>query len=98
MSSSTNQRPRLQKGNLLNSSAQALVNTVNCVGVMGKGIAAAFKKRYPKMFEDYVQRCDAGEVKLGKPYVYYADDHVIVNFPTKDHNHVIVGVVNVRLA
>jgi len=52
---------------------------------MGKGIALAFKKRYPEMFQDYVRRCDAGMVKLGKPYVFRAGDHLIVNFPTKDH-------------
>ncbi|WP_165944336.1 macro domain-containing protein [Micromonospora sp. KC213] len=75
----------MTQGNLLNSRAQTLVNTVNCVGIMGKGIALAFKKRYPQMFQDYVRRCDAGTVKLGRPYVFKADDHLIVNFPTKDH-------------
>ncbi|WP_406125124.1 macro domain-containing protein [Streptomyces canus] len=63
----------------------ALVNTVNTVGVMGKGIALAFKKRYPDMYADYVRRCDAGEVKLGEPYVYDAGDHLVINFPTKGH-------------
>ena len=43
-------------GNLFESKAQTLVNTVNCVGVMGKGVAQEFKKRYPDMFEDYVRR------------------------------------------
>jgi O-acetyl-ADP-ribose deacetylase (regulator of RNase III)/uncharacterized protein YwgA len=76
---------RLTQGNLLNSRAQTLVNTVNCVGIMGKGIALAFKRRYPDMFKDYVRRCDAGLVHLGEPYVYEAEDHLIVNFPTKDH-------------
>ncbi|MBM0232658.1 macro domain-containing protein [Micromonospora sp. STR1_7] len=75
----------MTQGNLLNSRAQTLVNTVNCVGIMGKGIALAFKRRYPEMFQDYVRRCDAGTVKLGKPYIFRADDHLIVNFPTKDH-------------
>ncbi|WP_214103259.1 type II toxin-antitoxin system antitoxin DNA ADP-ribosyl glycohydrolase DarG [Acrocarpospora catenulata] len=72
-------------GDLLASHAQTLVNTVNCVGIMGKGIALAFKRRYPEMFKDYVQRCDRGEVRLGEPYVFRADDHLIVNFPTKNH-------------
>lgn len=72
-------------GNLLASQAQTLVNTVNCVGIMGKGIALAFKRRYPAMFADYVRRCDRHEVVLGKPYVFHAADHLIVNFPTKDH-------------
>jgi O-acetyl-ADP-ribose deacetylase (regulator of RNase III)/uncharacterized protein YwgA len=76
---------RLVKGDLLHSNMHALVNTVNTVGIMGKGIAAAFKRKYPAMFRDYVRRCDAGEVRLGHPYPYDADDHLIINFPTKKH-------------
>lgn len=75
----------LASGNLLQSRAQTLVNTVNCIGVMGKGIALAFKRRYPEMFNDYAERCRRGEVGLGRPYLYKADDHWIVNFPTKQH-------------
>ena len=55
-------------GNLFESKAQTLVNTVNCVGIMGKGIAQEFKKRYPEMFMDYKERCTKGEVQLGKPF------------------------------
>ena len=51
------------KGDILSSRKHALVNTVNCVGVMGKGVALAFKRRYPDMYEDYVSRCQRGEVK-----------------------------------
>ena len=76
---------KVVEGNLLESKAQTLVNTVNCVGVMGKGIALDFKRRYPYMFQDYVRRCDRGLVKLGQPYAYQAEDRLIVNFPTKDH-------------
>lgn len=76
---------RILEGDLLKSSMHALVNTVNTVGIMGKGVALAFKKRYPDMYRDYVGRCDRGEVRLGEPYVYRASDHVIVNFPTKQH-------------
>jgi O-acetyl-ADP-ribose deacetylase (regulator of RNase III)/uncharacterized protein YwgA len=76
---------RILEGDLLKSSMQALVNTVNTVGIMGKGVALAFKKQYPDMFRDYVKRCDRGEVRLGEPYVYSASDHLIVNFPTKQH-------------
>lgn len=75
----------LMSGNILESRAQTLVNTVNCVGVMGKGIALAFKRRYPEMFDDYVARCQHKEVRLGRPYLYKSDDHWIVNFPTKKH-------------
>ena len=71
---------------ILKSKAQTLVNTVNCVGVMGKGIALEFKKRFPEMFEDYVKKCDSKEVKLGMPYLYKTlFPPQIVNFPTKDH-------------
>jgi O-acetyl-ADP-ribose deacetylase (regulator of RNase III)/uncharacterized protein YwgA len=73
-------------GNLLESKAQTLVNTVNCVGVMGKGVALEFKKRFPEMFEDYVARCKRKEVKLGKPYLYKSlVPPWVLNFPTKDH-------------
>ena len=51
------------------ANVQALVNTVNTVGVMGKGIAIEFKERFPEMFEDYVQRCQRKEVKPGVPCV-----------------------------
>src|SRR5689334_18209267 len=86
MSSSTDApQVRVVSGDLLDSRAQALVNTVNCVGVMGKGIALAYKRRYPEMFADYVARCKRGEVQLGRPYPYQAKDHLIINFPTKQH-------------
>lgn len=73
-------------GDLFGSDAQTLVNTVNCVGIMGKGIALEFKKRFPAMFEDYARRCEQGRVRLGEPYLYEDDSGVkILNFPTKDH-------------
>ncbi|MBM4278145.1 MAG: macro domain-containing protein [Deltaproteobacteria bacterium] len=73
-------------GDILKSKAQTLINTVNCVGVMGKGIALEFKKRFPEMFEDYVKKCDRNEVKLGVPYLYKTlFPPQIVNFPTKNH-------------
>lgn len=73
-------------GNLFESKCSAIVNTVNCVGVMGKGIALEFKKRYPEMFLDYVFKCDRGEVQPGVPYFYQDRGEVnILNFPTKDH-------------
>lgn len=74
------------KGDLFKSKAQTLVNTVNCVGVMGKGVALGFKKRFPDMFTDYVKRCEAGEVTLGHPYLYRRlVPPWVLNFPTKDH-------------
>lgn len=70
-------------GDLFKSKAQTLVNTVNCVGVMGKGIALEFKKRFPDMFRDYAERCARREVKIGQPYVYRVGQPWILNFPTK---------------
>jgi uncharacterized protein YwgA/O-acetyl-ADP-ribose deacetylase (regulator of RNase III) len=71
---------------VLQSSAQTLINTVNCVGIMGKGIALEFKNRFPEMFEDYVKRCARREVKPGIPYLYKGlFPPQIINFPTKDH-------------
>lgn len=73
-------------GDIFESQAQTLVNTVNCVGIMGKGIALAFKNRFPAMFEEYQQRCKAGEVRLGEPYLYPSlMTPWILNFPTKAH-------------
>jgi O-acetyl-ADP-ribose deacetylase (regulator of RNase III) len=73
-------------GDLFESQAQALVNAVNCVGVMGKGIALDFKRRFPAMFEDYRRRCARNAVRMGEPYLYrHASGAAILNFPTKDH-------------
>ncbi len=85
MSSSGESLVKLTKGNILQSQAQAIVNTVNCVGIMGKGVALAFKRKYPEMYHDYVARCKRDEVELGKPYAYKVEDHIVVNFPTKRH-------------
>ena len=73
-------------GNLFETQAKTLVNTINCVGVMGKGIALDFKKRYPDMFDEYVAMCEKGCVRPGEPYLYqdfYGNS--VLNFPTKDH-------------
>jgi O-acetyl-ADP-ribose deacetylase (regulator of RNase III)/uncharacterized protein YwgA len=73
-------------GDILKSKAQTLINTVNCVGIMGKGIALEFKNRFPEMFKDYVEKCARKEVKPGEPYLYKTlFPPQIVNFPTKDH-------------
>ena len=73
-------------GDLFASKAQTLVNTVNCVGVMGKGVALEFRKRFPEMYKDYVARCARREVHLGEPYLFRTlVPPWILNFPTKDH-------------
>ena len=72
--------------NIFDSEAQTLVNAVNCVGVMGKGIALAFKRRYPAMFADYAARCKEGRVRLGEPYLYRGESLPwMLNFPTKGY-------------
>ena len=76
----------LATGDLFDSEAQTLVNAVNCAGVMGKGIALAFKRRFPEMFADYAARCQRGEARLGEPYLYRgASLPWILDFPTKRH-------------
>jgi len=85
-------------GDILKSKAQTLINTVNCVGIMGKGIALEFKKRFPEMFKDYVERCDRKEVKPGVPYLYRSlFPPQIVNFPTKDHWKSVSRISDIEL-
>lgn len=77
---------KVKIGNIFESKCLAIVNPVNCVGVMGKGLALEFKNKYPELFADYVDKCKSGKVRTGTPYVFKADDGtMIINFPTKDH-------------
>ena len=73
--------------NLLKSDAEALVNTVNTVGIMGKGVALQFKEHFPLNFKLYQKACEAGEVRLGKMFVtetgQLTGPRYIINFPTK---------------
>lgn len=71
-------------GNIFESQAECLVNTVNCEGYMGKGIAYQFKLRYPENNRDYVRACKSGELHIGTIHYYMEDGKWIVNFPTKD--------------
>lgn len=76
----------IKQGNIIDSKCEVLVNAVNCIGVMGRGLALEFKNRYPDMYRDYRERCAKGELKVGRPYLYRNYDEVgILNFPTKDH-------------
>jgi len=74
-----------QKGDIFDSKAQVIVNTVNCKGVMGKGLALCFKERYPDMFRVYQEECRTGRLRIGRPTLYKASIPWILNFPTKDH-------------
>ena len=73
------------KGDLLKSDAYALVNTVNCEGYMGKGIAYQFKLQYPEMNKEYENKCKRHELIPGHLYCYKTGDKLIINFPTKFH-------------
>src|SRR3970040_1897819 len=85
-------------GDILQSKAQTLINTVNCVGIMGKGIAQEFKNRFPAMFEDYAARCERKEVKPGVPYLYKTlFPPQIINFPTKDHWKSVSRITDIEL-
>ena len=81
----------LEQGDILRADAEALVNTVNCVGVMGRGIALQFKKAFPENFKAYRVACDRKELRPGKMFVYdlrsleNVNPRYIVNFPTKRH-------------
>ena len=71
-------------GDLLKSSADALVNTVNCEGYMGKGIAYQLKLQFPNNNKDYVKACKTGELQIGKLHYFKEDSKIIINFPTKN--------------
>ncbi|WP_312694102.1 macro domain-containing protein [Caproiciproducens sp.] len=73
------------KGDLFNSPAQVLVNTVNTVGVMGKGVALEFKKRYPNMFRSYQRICEDKSFDIGKLFLWKGTDKWVLLFPTKKH-------------
>jgi len=80
---------RFTRGDILKAEAEALVNTVNCVGVMGRGIALQFKNAFPENFKAYAAACKRGEVQPGRMFVFdtglLTPPRYIVNFPTKRH-------------
>lgn len=80
---------RTVRGNLLDANVQALVNTVNTVGIMGRGVALQFKLAFPENYEVYRRACERGEVRIGQVLTYdlrrLQDPRYIINFPTKEH-------------
>lgn len=76
---------KIVKGNIFNSSADCLVNTVNCVGYMGKGIALEMSMRYPEMEQEYKKLCASNKIEIGKLWLYEPTDSrkKVLNFPTK---------------
>jgi O-acetyl-ADP-ribose deacetylase (regulator of RNase III) len=79
----------LKQGDILRANAEALVNTVNCVGVMGRGLALQFKKAFPNNFKSYKAVCDRKKLQPGKMFIYdlnrLYNPRYVVNFPTKRH-------------
>ena len=75
------------KGDIFSSKCQTLVNAVNCVGVMGKGIALEYKLRYPKMYLEYREHCKNNLIKIGSLWLYTKQENSpwVLNFPTKFH-------------
>jgi O-acetyl-ADP-ribose deacetylase (regulator of RNase III) len=80
---------RYMTGDILRADADALVNTVNCVGIMGRGVALQFKNRFPLNFKAYKVACDRKEVQPGRMFVFetgtLTSPRYIINFPTKRH-------------
>ena len=78
---------KIIKGNIFTTQCSTIVNTVNCVGVMGAGIAFEFRLRYPKMFEKYKEYCSKKYMDIGKLWLYKPEDgkKQVLNFPTKYH-------------
>lgn len=72
-------------GSVFDAPTNTYVNAVNCVGVMGAGIALEFKKRYPDMFAEYKEICDKGYFHIGDIYCHRSGTDAIINFPTKIH-------------
>lgn len=78
-------------GDFFDYNADIRINTVNCVGVMGAGVALLFKTKFPKMYDEYVRECNQGKVKIGLPHVWKDNEMfnssgvTIINFPTKNH-------------
>src|SRR5688572_431151 len=98
---------RFTQGNLFDADVEAIVNTVNTVGVMGKGIALMFKEKYPENYKDYAAACKRGDVQVGRMFVTRSPElsgpRWIINFPTKKHwrspsqlEWIVEGLQNLR--
>ena len=80
---------KFKKGDILTEDTEALVNTVNCVGIMGRGLALQFKEVFPENFKSYAVACKQKKVQPGRMFVYetgrLTNPRYIINFPTKRH-------------
>lgn len=79
----------LKRGDILKQDAEALVNAVNCLGVMGRGVALQFRRTFPQNYADYRKACHRGEVEIGRMFVHdlqsVSNPRFVINFPTKRH-------------
>ncbi|MBO5381661.1 MAG: macro domain-containing protein [Bacteroides sp.] len=73
------------KGNIFTTKKQTIVNTINCVGIMGAGVAYEFRLRYPDMYKKYIELCNNKMLNIGTLWIYKGDDKWVLNFPTKYH-------------
>jgi O-acetyl-ADP-ribose deacetylase (regulator of RNase III) len=74
---------KIIKGNIFDSKCQVIVNPVNCLGYMGKGVALEFKYRFPEMFLEYKLKCEKNELFPGSLHLYKESSPWVLNFPTK---------------
>lgn len=95
---------RFTHGNMFSIPADVQINTVNCVGAMGKGVALAFKRKYPQMYREYREECLKGNIVTGKMYLWNSPNGTcIINFPTKDdwrapsrYSYIDGGLIDLR--
>jgi O-acetyl-ADP-ribose deacetylase (regulator of RNase III) len=73
------------KGNIFTSKCQTIVNTINCVGIMGAGIALECRLRYPEMHKKYIDLCNEKKIDIGLLWIYKSSNRWVLNFPTKKH-------------
>lgn len=95
----------IQNGDIFTSSCDFLINPVNVVGIMGKGLALEFKKRFPRNFQVYQKCCKDGSFVVGKLLVVPENKKAIINFPTKVHwkdnselNYIVLGLEKLKIA
>lgn len=95
----------IQNGDIFTSSCDFLINPVNVVGVMGKGLALEFKKRFPRNFQVYQKCCKDSSFVVGKLLVVPENEKAIINFPTKKHwkdnselNYIVLGLEKLKIA
>ena len=95
----------INDGNIFNSTCEFIINPVNCIGIMGKGLALQFKNLFPNNFLKYRQHCLEGNLSIGKLLITSENNRKIINFPTKEHwknpsklEYIILGLEKLEIA